>query len=68
MPAAIYQRLEAHANVQRQPLSGLIADILLEAALKLPAAGADLLVPGHKTPDEPEGFVTRSRGLADRKK
>lgn len=68
VPTAIYQRLEARAIEVRQPLSSLIADILLEAALKFPAKGADILVPGHKTPDEPEGPVTRSHGFPDRKK
>ena len=68
VPTAIYQRLQAQANELRQPLPGLIADILLEAALKFPAKGTDLLVPGHKTPDEPEGPVTRSHGFPDRKK
>lgn len=68
LPLSIHQRLQARANELRVPLAALVADILLEAALKLPAAGADLLVPGHKTPDEPEGPVTRSRGLPDRKK
>ncbi len=63
LPLSVHQRLQATANELRIPLSSLVAEILLEAAMKLPSAGADLLVPGHKTPDEPEGPVTRSRGL-----
>lgn len=60
LPVSVHQRLQAAANERRVPLSALVADILLEAAMKLPASGADLLVPGHKTPDEPPGPVTGS--------
>ena len=68
LPLSVHQRLQARANERRVPLAVLVADILLEAAMKLPAAGTDLLVPGHKTPDEPEGPVTRSYGAPHSKK
>ncbi len=63
LPLSVHQRLQARANELRIPLTALVAEILLEAALKFPAAGVDILVPGHKTPEEPEGPVTRSRGF-----
>lgn len=60
LPISVRQRLEARAEETNVPLSRLVAEILLEAALKLPATGANLLVPGFRAPDEPEPPVLRA--------
>lgn len=59
LPISTRQRLQARADEVRLPLAALVAEILHEAAMKLPAADASLLVPGIKTPDEPEPPVHR---------
>ena len=68
LPLSVHQRLQARANEQRVTLGVLLSDILHDAAMKLPAAGAELVVPGHKSPDEPEGPVTGSYGGPRNKK
>lgn len=59
LPLSVHQRLQARADEARVSLGGLVADILLEAAMKLPAPEASLLVPGFRTPDEPEDPLRR---------
>lgn len=59
LPISVHQRLQARANEMRIPLAGFVADILYEAAMKLPAAETSLLVPGFRAPDEPDPSVPR---------
>ena len=58
LPISIHQRLQARAAAEGIPLTALVADILLAAALKFPPGAPDELVPGHKAPDAPPGIVT----------
>lgn len=61
LPLSVHQRLQARADATRVTLGGLVADILLEAAMKLPEPETSLLVPGFRTPDEPEDAVIRAQ-------
>ncbi len=68
LPLSVHQRMQARANELGITLQALVVEILHDAAMKFTTAGGDLLVPGHKTPDEEEGPITRSKGFAPRPK
>jgi hypothetical protein len=67
LPLEAHQRLAAAAEKRRMPLQAFLSNILTKAAFQLPDDGQELIVPGYKSPTEPDGPITSNYSDKPRK-